>query len=68
MAGFNYKNCKPFLGRDNNFSQRIPKAFGSTFAFAQTHKANPSAKPKEPLFANAPIRMVTLNIILTEKI
>jgi len=24
-----------------------------TFAFAPTHKANPSAKPKEPFFANA---------------
>jgi hypothetical protein len=23
-----------------------------TFAFAPTHKANPSAKPKEPFFAN----------------
>jgi hypothetical protein len=24
-----------------------------TFGFAPTHKADPSAKPKEPLFANA---------------
>ncbi len=25
-----------------------------TFGFAPTHKADPSAKPKEPFFANAP--------------
>jgi len=24
----------------------IPKAFGSTFGFAPTHEAHPSAKPK----------------------
>jgi hypothetical protein len=39
-------------------AQNILKFFTSrtsgTFGFAPTHKADPSAKPKEPLFANAP--------------
>jgi hypothetical protein len=30
-----------------------------TFAFAPTHKANPSAKTKEPFLANAPKNYVT---------
>jgi hypothetical protein len=34
----------------NNFSSRT----SGTFGFAPTHKANPSAKPKEPFFANPP--------------
>jgi len=29
-----------------------------TFGFAPTHKADPSAKPKEPLLTNAPIDFV----------
>jgi len=31
-----------------------------TFPFAPTHKANPSAKAKEPLFAKAPITLSTI--------
>jgi len=31
-----------------------------TFGFASTHKSDPSAKPKEPLFANAPITLSTI--------
>jgi hypothetical protein len=33
-------------------ANRIPKAFGSTFVFAPAHKADPSAKPKEPFFSS----------------
>jgi hypothetical protein len=33
-----------------------------TFGFAPTHKADPSAKPKEPLFANALIKTHKLAI------
>ncbi len=32
-----------------------------TFGFVPTHKADPSAKPKEPFFANAQIRILNLN-------
>jgi hypothetical protein len=32
-----------------------------TFAFAPTHKADPSAKAKEPFFANAPIHTTIIN-------
>jgi hypothetical protein len=32
-------------------TSRIPKAFGSTFSFDPSLKANPSAKPKEPIFS-----------------
>jgi len=32
-----------------------------TFAFAPTHEANPSAKSKEPFFANAPRKICTLH-------
>ena len=32
-----------------------------TFAFAPTHKTNPSAKAKEPFFANAPTSSITMN-------
>ena len=35
-----------------------------TFAFAPTHKANPSAKAKEPFFANAPILTTTINRLI----
>jgi hypothetical protein len=31
-----------------------------TFAFAPTHKANPSAKAKEPFFANAQLKVISL--------
>jgi len=31
-----------------------------TFGFAPTHKANASAKPKEPFFATAPIKNLNL--------
>ena len=36
-----------------------------TFAFAPTHKANPSAKAKEPFFATAPFNIRILYDILT---
>jgi hypothetical protein len=38
-----------------------------TFGFAPTHKANPSAKPKEPLFCQRTDRnctLVDLNLVL----
>ena len=49
------------------FANRIPKAFGSTFGFAPTHKANTSAKPKEPFFAHTP-KDSELNTQLTLKV
>jgi hypothetical protein len=41
-----------------------------TFAFAPTHKANPSAKAKEPFFANAPIirKIISLNLYPMKKL
>jgi hypothetical protein len=35
-----------------------------TFAFAPTHKTDPSAKAKEPFFANAPILTTTINRLI----
>jgi len=40
-----------------------------TFGFAPTHKTNASAKPKEPLFANAPLDFVSkIQITLKNKV
>jgi len=44
MAGFNYKNCKLFLGRDNSI---LAGRTSGTFGFAH-HTSRPFAKPKEP--------------------
>jgi hypothetical protein len=37
------------------FNSILASRTNGTFAFAPTHKAHPSAKAKEPFFANAPI-------------
>jgi hypothetical protein len=36
------------------FNSILASRTSGTFGFAPTHNANPSAKPKEPLFATAP--------------
>lgn len=36
------------------FNSILASRTSGTFGFAPTHKADPSAKPKEPLFATAP--------------
>jgi len=36
------------------FNSILASPTSGTFGFAPTHKTDPSAKPKEPLFANAP--------------
>ena len=38
-----------------------------TFAFAPTHEANPSAKSKEPFFANAPRKICTLHFKIFDR-
>ena len=52
-------------------AQNILKFSGSrtngTFAFAPTRKANPSAKAKEPFFANAPIKNRILDTVLIDR-
>ncbi|MDO9153036.1 MAG: hypothetical protein Q7U47_04905 [Paludibacter sp.] len=49
--------CHPERSRRTILASRT----NGTFAFAPTHKAHPSAKAKEPFFANAPriIRILT---------
>jgi hypothetical protein len=37
------------------FNSILASRTSGTFGFAPTHKANPSAKPKEPLLANTPM-------------
>jgi hypothetical protein len=38
-----------------------------TFGFAPTHKADPSAKPKEPLFSHRPIFISYFNELIALK-
>jgi hypothetical protein len=38
----------------------VQHATNGTLAFAPTAQANPSAKAKEPFFANAPLRMLKI--------
>jgi hypothetical protein len=42
-----------FFADPHFFKTILASRTSSTFGFAQTHKANASAKPKEPLFAYA---------------
>jgi len=50
-----------FLPTAHSF-KHLPTHNG-TFAFAPTHKANPSAKSKEPFFANAYFKVYEFKII-----
>jgi hypothetical protein len=42
-----------FFPNAHFFKTILASRTSGTFGFAPTHKADPSAKPKEPLFANA---------------
>jgi hypothetical protein len=54
-------SCFIFFADPHFLKTILASRTSGTFGFAPTHKADPSAKPKEPLFANAPriIRILT---------
>jgi len=55
-------SCFIFFADPHFLKTILASRTSGTFGFALTHKADPSAKPKEPLFANAP----TINRILQQ--
>jgi len=52
-------SCFIFFADPHFFKTILTSRTSGTFGFAPTHKANASAKPKEPLFAIAPLEFVS---------